>query len=99
MSTIISFLLFTLMNIPANYILDLKGIRFGFLIGISFYLAGIVLACFVNVAFGFLIAGYLIFTLGQPFILNTPAKIATYWFFPKNVKIIKRRELCLPPFW
>lgn len=87
------------MNVPANYILDLKGIRFGFLVGISFYMVGIGMACFVNVGFGFLLVGYLIFTLGQPFILNTPAKIATYWFFPKNVTKIKRRDLCLHPLW
>lgn len=84
-ATILSFLFFSLMNVPANHILDLRGIRFGFLVGLSFYLVGIVMACFVNVAFPMLIAGYLFFTMGQPFILNTPAKIATYWFFPKNV--------------
>jgi hypothetical protein len=26
------------------------------------------------------------FAMGQPFITNIPAKIATYWFFPENVK-------------
>jgi len=72
-ATIVSFLLFCIANVPANIILDQRGIRFGFMIGLSLYVAGIVLACFVNVWFPFLLVGYLCFTIGQPFILNTPA--------------------------
>jgi MFS family permease len=98
-ATILSFLFFSLMNVPANHILDLRGLRFGFLVGLSFYLVGILMACFVNVAFPMLIAGYLFFTIGQPFILNTPAKIATYWFFPKNVIENLFRELWQLLLW
>jgi fucose permease len=86
-STILSFLTFLLVNLPANYILDKRGIKFGFLVGNSLYLVGILLACCINMGFPFLVVGYLIFTLGQPFILNIPAELATYWFFPENVAI------------
>jgi hypothetical protein len=85
MGTILSFLIFSLVNIPINYFLDKKGIQIGFRIGLGLYLTGIIFACLVNAAFPLVIVGYIIFTFGQPFILNTPAKIATYWFFPQNV--------------
>ena len=50
--------------------------------GISIYAVGIMLVCFLNKAFPLLIIGFLIFSFGQPFILNLSAKIATYWFLP-----------------
>lgn len=92
MATILSFLAFLLINMPANYILDKKGIKFGFMVGNGIYLVGIVLSCCINAGFGFVIGGYLIFVMGQPFILNIPAKIATYWFFPDNVRKFLCRE-------
>jgi hypothetical protein len=92
LSTIISFLIFLIVNLPANYILDNRGIKFGFLIGNSIYLLGIVLSCCINIGFPFVMIGYLFFTIGQPFILNIPAKIATYWFFPENVQLILLRD-------
>jgi fucose permease len=85
LSTILSFLAFLTVNIPANYILDKRGLKFGYLVGNSLYLIGTVFACCINIGFPFAIIGYLLFTLGQPFILNAPAKLATYWFFPENV--------------
>ena len=92
LATIISFLIFSLVNIPINFFLDKKGIRLGFRIGLGLYLVGMFFACFINLTFPLVIVGYLIFTFGQPFILNTPAKIATYWFFPQNVNIHQSRE-------
>jgi MFS family permease len=86
LANILSFLAYLLVNLPANYLLDKKGIKFGIILGNSIYLLGIVFSCFINAGFGFLIVGYLIFVMGQPFITNIAAKIATYWFFPKNVK-------------
>jgi fucose permease len=88
-STILSFLTFLLVNIPANYVLDKRGIKFGFLVGNTCYLIGIVLCCCINLDFDFAMVGYLVFTLGQPFILNVPAELATYWFFPQNVMICR----------
>lgn len=85
LATILSFLIFSFINIPINYFLDKKGIRIGYRIGPGLYLVGMFLACLINASFPLVIFGYIIFTLGQPFILNTPAKIATYWFFPQNV--------------
>ena len=80
--TIVSFLIFSIANIPSNYLLDKRGLRFGLLLGNSIYFVGIVICCFINVGFPFLIAGYLVFSFGQPFIVNIPAKLATYWFLP-----------------
>lgn len=79
---IFAFLVFLVANLPANYVLDKRGIKFGLIIGNSLYLVGIGLCCFINVGFPFLIIGYLTFIIGQPFIVNIPAKLATYWFFP-----------------
>lgn len=85
--TILSFLIFSLANIPINFLLDRKGIKVGFKMGLSLYLLGMLLVNLINVSFYFVALGYIIFSFGQPFILNTPAKIATYWFFPENVNI------------
>jgi hypothetical protein len=82
LATILSFIIFALINIPINYVLDKKGIKFGYRIGMGLYLIGMFFVCLVNASFPLVIFGYLIFTFGQPFILNTPAKISTYWFFP-----------------
>jgi len=83
--SIISFLTFSLANIPVSNLLDKRGIRFGLILGNSIYLAGIVICCFINAAFPLLIVGYLIFSVGQPFIVNIPAKLAAQWFLPENV--------------
>lgn len=95
---IMSFLIFSLINIPVNFLLDKKGIKMGYRIGLGLYLVGMLLACLVNLCFPLLILGYILFTFGQPFILNTPAKIATYWFFPQNVTDSQFREHWLPPY-
>lgn len=80
--TILSFLVFSLINIPVNHFLDKRGVKTGYVIGISIYALGIVLICFVSKAFPMLIIGFIVFSFGQPFILNLSAKIATYWFLP-----------------
>ena len=85
LGSILSFLTFLLANIPANYVLDTRGIKVGLTIGISLYFLGIVLACLINAAFPFVIIGFCFFAAGQPFVINSPAKIATYWFLPENV--------------
>ena len=78
-------ILFIPLNLPSNYIIDKYGLKKGFLIGISCTLLGgwIRLGCresFIYVILGNAVAG-----IGQPFILNSPAKIAALWFRPERV--------------
>jgi MFS family permease len=84
----VSFLAYSLMNFPANHIIDTKGLRFSFVLGSGLYMAGAALYTLVNKGYFFTIFGSILVSLGQPFIINCPAKIATYWFFDKNVQII-----------
>jgi MFS family permease len=79
---VLSFLVFSLANIPINHFIDRKGFKMGYIIGISLYLTGMFLVSLINISFPLVIIGYLVFTFGQPFILNAPATIATYWFLP-----------------
>jgi hypothetical protein len=90
--TILSFLVFSIINIPVNHFLDRRGIKNGYLIGLSLYATGMFLTCLVNKFFPLLIVGYIIFSFGQPFILNLPAKISTYWFLPENVNFLLDRD-------
>lgn len=83
---IISFLIFIAVNFPANHIIDTRGTRVSFLIGLTLYTLGLFAFCLVNHGYGWAIIGTIIVSFGQPFVLNCPAKIATFWFFPKNVK-------------
>ena len=97
--TIISFLIFSLINIPVNHFLDKRGVKTGYMIGLTIYAIGIFFICFVSKAFPFLIIGFIVFSFGQPFILNLSAKIATYWFLPENVFISLFRELWPQLLW
>lgn len=85
MPIIISFLVYSLTNFPANHIIDTKGLRFSFLIGSGLFMAGCGLYTLINKSYFFMILGYTVMSIGQPFIINCPAKIATYWFFDNNV--------------
>lgn len=75
------------MNFPANHVIDTRGLRVSFLIGAGLYMAGAALYTMVNKGYYFTIFGSILVSLGQPFIINCPAKVATYWFFDHNVKI------------
>lgn len=48
-------------------------------------MAGAGLYTMVNKGYFFMIIGAVLVAIGQPFIINCPAKVATYWFFDKNV--------------
>ena len=74
-------------NFPANQIIDSRGLRFSFLMGSGLSMVGCAFYILINKNFYFMILGYTILSLGQAFIVNCPAKIATYWFFDNNVKI------------
>lgn len=80
-----SFLVYSLVNFPANHIIDTKGLRISFLIGAGLYVVGLFLFSFVNFGFHWVLLGQIIAALGQPFIINSPAKIATFWFTADNV--------------
>jgi MFS transporter, FLVCR family, feline leukemia virus subgroup C receptor-related protein len=84
-SIILSFLVFSLANFPANHIIDTQGLRVSFLAGTALYTAGMVLYLLIDHSYSFVIAGTVLMGLGQPFLMNSPAKVAAFWFFPKNV--------------
>lgn len=90
---IVSFLVYSVMNFPANHIIDTKGLRISFLIGASFFMGGAALYTLINKSYIFVILGYTVMSIGQPFIINCPAKIATYWFFDNNVSFVLCRDL------
>jgi MFS transporter, FLVCR family, MFS-domain-containing protein 7 len=81
-----SLLVYSISNIPANYVMDKKGLRVSFLIGSALYTVGLLCYALINQGFFFVLIGSIVISLGQPFIINSPAKAATYWFTSKNVK-------------
>ena len=85
LSVILSFLTFSLSNLPANYIIDTKGLRTSFLIGTLLYSLGTLAYALINVSYNLVILGTMLLGMGQPFLLNCPAKVAAFWFYPHNV--------------
>ena len=82
-----SFLVYSISNFPANFIIDTKGLRFSFLLGSGLYAVGILMCTLINSGYFFVLIGSILISLGQPFIVNCPAKVATFWFLSKNVLI------------
>lgn len=82
---IISFLVYSVANFPANHLIDTKGLRFSFMMGSGLYMVGVFLYAMINRGYQFTIMGSICVAMGQPFIINCPAKVATYWFFDRNV--------------
>jgi len=81
-------------NFPANFIIDTLGLRISFLIGSGLYCIGIFLFTLINKGFFFVLIGAILIAMGQPFIVNCPAKVATFWFLSKNVHFCYyKREL------
>lgn len=81
-----SYMLFYIfVNFPSNWVIDVKGIKKGIVIGSLMTLLGCMIRCLVKVGFAFVVAGQVFCAIGQPFILNAPMKIATRWFMPQNV--------------
>lgn len=79
--------------------MDHKGPRAGYIIGLSIYVIGMFLVNLINTSFSLALVGYIIFSFGQPFIVNAPAKIATVWFLPENVIIILISDRWQFQFW
>jgi MFS family permease len=91
-SVILSFVIFCLVNFPANMIIDKRGLRVSFLIGNALYFLGSFCYVLINKSYNFMILGTFFIGVGQPFLINSPAKVAAFWFFPKNVTINISRE-------
>lgn len=69
-----------LMAIPATFVLDTYGIRYGVLIGATLCLAGVWMKSFLNHNFLFCIFGQFLPGLGRPFIVNAQGKFSATWF-------------------
>ena len=81
-----SYLIFFLfLNFPSNWVLDVKGIKKGVVMGASLTFLGCMIRCLVRVGFAFVILGQVFCSIAQPFLLNATMKIATRWFKPENV--------------
>lgn len=76
---------FVILNFPSNWVIDVKGIKKGLVIGAALTFLGCLIRCLVRVSFAFVIIGQVFCSIAQPFILNASMKIATRWFMPKNV--------------
>ena len=55
--------------------------------GSAFTVAGAWVRTLANTSFTWVIVGQTLNGIGQPFILNSPAKIAAVWFKPEKVKV------------
>lgn len=73
-------IMYIIVNFFSNWVLDTKGIRVGVLIGTLLTAVGAFFRCFINTSFSFVVFGQMLCATGQPFILNAPAKISTFWF-------------------
>lgn len=81
------------MNFTAGSFIDSKGLGISFRIGAILYAVGLLGFCLINYGYHWVLIGAILIALGQPLVMNCPAKVATYWFIDKNVNIsIKLRE-------
>ena len=78
---------YVFVNFPSNWVLDVKGIKNGVVIGAVLTSLGAAIRCLVATDFYFVIIGQILCAIGQPFILNAPTKIAIRWFSTNNVKL------------
>ena len=72
-------------NFPANWVLDVRGIKKGIVIGAVLTALGAGIRCLVDTSFSFVIVGQAVCAIAQPFILNAPTKIAIRWFVLEDV--------------
>jgi FLVCR family feline leukemia virus subgroup C receptor-related protein len=73
---------------PSNYILDKFGLRAGVIIGIGLTTLGAWVRIGAYFDFWFILAGSCLGAIGQPFLMNAPAKLAATWFRPEMVNPI-----------
>lgn len=81
----ISFLINPIMNFTAGHFIDSKGLGISFRIGSVMYAIGMFCFCLINYGYHFVLIGSILIALGQPLVMNSPAKIATFWFLKDNV--------------
>lgn len=84
LSSLIYMITFIPLNFPGDYIMDHLGLNFGMILGVAFTITGAWVRVLVNQSFLFVLLGQLISSFGQPFIVNSPAKIAATWFNEKH---------------
>lgn len=82
-------IVYVIINFPSNWVLDVRGVRKGIVVGAVLTAVGAGFRCFITTHFAFVIVGQVVCAIGQPFILNAPTKIAVRWFLPKNVLLWK----------
>ena len=80
-------IVYIFINFPANWVLDVRGIKKGIVIGAVLTAIGAGIRCFVATSFAFVIVGQVVCAIAQPFILNAPTKIAIRWFVLKDVTL------------
>lgn len=84
LSSLLYMFTFIPLNFPGDYIMDHLGLNIGMIVGVICTMAGAWIRVFVNKSFLFVLLGQLISSLGQPFIVNSPAKVAALWFNEEN---------------
>lgn len=84
---------FVILNFPSNWVIDVKGIKKGVVIGASLTFLGCLIRCLVKVSFAFVVVGQVFCAIAQPFLINAPMKIATRWFMPQNVLFFYYSEI------
>ena len=77
--------IFLFVNYPANLVINKGGLRLAVLIGIGLTVLGMIVKCFVNKSFIWVIVGQVLAATGQPLLAIAPAKLATQWYGPKEV--------------
>lgn len=75
-------LFYVLVNFPSNWLLDVKGIKAGILLGAILTSLGAAIRVFAFANFYFVIAGQILCAIAQPIILNATTKVAVRWFLP-----------------
>lgn len=79
--------IFVLFNFPASYVIDTYGCRVAVLLGMFLTAVGMAVKVFINQAFWICVLGQVFAAIGQPFLINAPAKLAAEWF-GQNERVI-----------
>lgn len=75
---------FIIFTFPSNYVIDEMGCRKGILFGCLLTTIGMIVKVFINYNFWICVVGQMFAAVGQPFLLNAPAKLASVWFGDKE---------------
>ena len=72
---------------PSNFVIDIHGCKTGIILGTILTAIGMIVKVWINTDFWICVLGQVLAAIGQPFILNTPAKLAGIWF-GQNERVI-----------